>query len=53
MKMEFTRTELQELRDKAIADSDTAADNRWRQAYIQLAEAADRLDAMEARTEDR
>jgi len=50
---DFTREELQDLRDKAVMNAERVASNHWRQAYKLLAGAADRLDAMEARTEDR
>ena len=50
---EFTREELQNIRDEAVKCAEFVADNHWRRAYKQLADAADRLDAMEARTEDK
>lgn len=52
MENEFTRKELQAIRDKAMDNSRAVPDNHWRRAYIRLAEAADYLDAMEARTKD-
>ena len=42
----FTRKELQEIRDRAIA---AGVDCRWRDAYKSLEKAADCLDAMKAR----
>ncbi len=50
--MEFTREELQGIRDKAVENADSVPNNFWQRAYKQLADAADKLDAMEARTED-
>ena len=50
---EFTREELQDIRNKAVESAEAVANNHWQRAYKQLADAADRLDAMEARTEDR
>jgi hypothetical protein len=49
---EFSRDELIELRDKAeeIGGS-PLLDFTWARAYLALADAADHLDAMEARTE--
>ncbi len=50
---EFTREELKDLRDKAVANAESVPNNHWQRAYRQLADALDRLDAMEARAEDR
>lgn len=50
---EFEREELQGIRDKAVENAEHVADNHWKRAYKQLADAADRLDAMEARTEEK
>ena len=47
------REDLQQLRVDAIRFADSVADNLWKTAYIELARAADRVDAMEARTEDK
>ena len=49
---DFEREELQAIRDKAVENAEHVANNHWRRAYKQLADAADKLDAMEARTED-
>ena len=49
----FTRKELQDTRNKAIDNAESVPNNHWKRAYKQLADAADRLDAMEARTEDK
>ncbi len=49
----FTRKELQELRERAVGHAKSVPNNHWQRAYRQLADAADRLDAMEARTEER
>ena len=48
---EFTREELQNIREKAVDNAESVANNHWKRAYKQLADAVDRLDAMEARTE--
>lgn len=46
------RTELISIRDRADkAISEKQLNGRWKRAYQNLAEAADRLDAMIARTE--
>lgn len=50
--MELTREFLQELRITAFAAKDGVVNEAWRDAYLQLGTAADRLDAMEARTEE-
>ncbi len=50
--MEFTREELQNIRDKAVENASQVPNSSWQRAFKQLADAADRLDAMEARTED-
>ena len=49
----FTREELREIRNRAVKCAETVANNYWKRAYKQLADATDRLDAMEARTEDK
>ena len=53
MKKDFEREELQEMRDRAVDNAEIVANNHWKRAYKQLADAADRLDAMIARTEDK
>ena len=53
MGKDFEREELQEIRDRAIGRAKTVTNNHWRRAYKQFADAADRIDAMEARTEER
>ena len=50
---QFTREELQDIRERAVENAEAVKNNHWKRAYKQLADAADRLDAMEARTEDR
>ncbi len=51
-RLEFTREELQDIRGKAVLNAEAVPANHWQRAYKQLADAADRLDAMEARTEE-
>ncbi len=47
----FTREELQTIRDKAAKEAEVPGLNSdWRRAYDFLANAADHLDAMIART---
>ncbi len=49
----FTRKELSKIGSKAILLADVKGTNpQWVRAYVQLADAVDRLDAMIARTED-
>ena len=45
------REELQEIRKKAKKSAENVENPDWIYAYTQLAMAADRLDAMIARTE--
>lgn len=50
----FSREDLQLIRDKAlelVEDRTTGYGNNWRAAIYKLANAADHLDAMIARTE--
>ena len=48
----FSREELQDLRSKALVQSEIGGLNTsWKRAYIRFADAADHLDAMIARTE--
>jgi len=47
----LNREELQDIRDAATWMALSVTNNHWRRAYKQLADAAGRLDAMEARTE--
>ncbi len=49
---DFEREELQDIREKAVANAGLRANNLWTRAYKQLADAADRLDGMMARSED-
>lgn len=50
--MEFEREELQKIRDRAWKESQIEGLNEfWVSACLRLAEAADYLDAMIARTE--
>lgn len=46
-----TREQLQDIRDKAEDAANTVKNIHWQRAYRDLADAADKLDAMEARTE--
>jgi len=48
----FTREELQDIRDRASQCAPCIPNALWQEAYRDLARAADRLDAMEARTLD-
>jgi len=48
----FNREELQHIRDTALEESKTQGLSlSWRQVLLRLANAADHLDAMLARTE--
>jgi len=47
----MTREELQEIKNKANNAYGKGTTAEWIRAYIALADAADRLDAMIARTE--
>jgi len=49
----FSRSELQNIREKAIASKKGVINPQWNRAYDQLADAADRIDAMKARLETR
>jgi len=51
----FGRDRLQKIRDEAhqLAECGGVTNINWQRAYAQLADAADRLDAMVARTEER
>jgi len=46
----FTREELQDIRERARAGQDAVNNERWRLAFVDLEFAADRLDAMIARS---
>lgn len=48
----FNRERLQKIEEEAFQESGSVTNSQWRRALIQLADAADRLDAMIARTED-
>ena len=50
---EFTREELQNIRERAIQCTNDVKNIHWIGAYGDLAAAADKLDAMEARAEDK
>jgi len=51
MDTSFSRDELQDLRQRALGLAGTTALNKgWERAYLTLADAADCLDAMLART---
>ena len=48
----FTRKELQDIREKARAQSETEGLTvSWKRAYLRFADAADHLDAMIVRIE--
>ena len=48
----FTREELQHIRDTALEQANAKGQSQsWRQVLLRLANAADHLDAMIARTE--
>lgn len=49
---EFTREELQDIREKAVKVADAYPSKTWKRALLRLADAADCLDAMDARTKD-
>jgi len=49
----FTREELQAIKNKAMNERDTISNKYWKRALVALADAADRVDAMIARTEER
>ncbi len=49
----FTRDELQDICLRAQEHANVVKNTNWIDAYGDLAAAADRLDAMEARTEDK
>ncbi len=51
--MDFEREELRNIREKAVEQAISCPNNHWTRAYKQLADAADRLDAMMARCEDK
>lgn len=46
----FTREELIEIRERAESLAREKINPLWQRAYLALADAADKLDAMEART---
>lgn len=46
------RSNLQELRDAAAELAVEIPNEHWKRAYLNLSDAADKLDAMEARTID-
>jgi len=48
----FDRERLQEIREEAMQESACSVNILWKRAFTQFANAADRLDAMIARTED-
>lgn len=50
--MKLDRMTLQYIRIAAFAAKEEVVNEAWRDAYLQLGVAADRLDAMEARTEE-
>ena len=47
----FGREELQGLRERALHMEEVTPNQNWKAAYASLAQAADHLDAMIARTE--
>ncbi len=47
----FSREELQTIKERALGGSRSVGNpNAWQRAYLALADAADRLDAMIARS---
>lgn len=50
---DFTREELQGIEQRAAGMANKDINPFWRRAYLNLADACDRIDAMTARTEDR
>ncbi len=50
---EFTRDELQDICIRAENQANTVRNQLWQRAFRELADAADKLDAMEARSEDK
>ena len=50
---EFTRDELESIIEQAENEANTVKNVHWQRAYRDLADAANCLDAMEARTEDK
>lgn len=49
---DFTREEYQEISERAVKMQRKVKNAYWKRAYLRLADAADTLDAMEARTEE-
>lgn len=49
--LEFTREDLQNIRDTALMYVDDTKNPLWIEAYFDLARAADQLDAMIARSQ--
>ena len=50
----FTRESLRDIRDAALTEASYYAENQvWIQAYLRLADAADHIDAMLARSEEK
>ena len=47
---DFTREELMDLRDRAILLSQENISGSWKRKYLALADAADSLDAFNARS---
>lgn len=50
---DFTQEELQDIRDRATERAERLMNPLWKRAYLRLADAADALDAMKARTIDK
>jgi len=53
MSKDFTREELQDLSERAVKMQRQVKNSFWKRAYLRLADAANALDAMEARTVDK
>ena len=48
--MQNEREEMQVIREKAISKAREVASQLWKRAYLNLADAADKIDAMIVRT---
>jgi len=47
------REEMQDIRESAEKNAADVKDHTWKRAYLRLADAADNIDAMIARTIDK
>ena len=52
MGFEFSREELWDIRGRAASEAEGAESEYWQRAYEALADAADRVDALIARSMD-